>query len=74
MLSHFRRIRLFETLWTETRQAPLSMGFSREENPTIPRPLSWETAEAGLDIGAFLEAVESARLGDEPPGPAFADF
>ena len=31
MLSHFSRVRLFVTLWTVARQAPLSMGFSRQE-------------------------------------------
>ena len=29
--SRFSRIRLFETLWTVARQAPLSIGFSRQE-------------------------------------------
>ena len=31
MLSHFSYIRLFATLWTGAHQAPLSMGFSRQE-------------------------------------------
>ena len=31
MLSHFSRIQLFVTPWTVTHQAPLSMGFSRQE-------------------------------------------
>ena len=31
MLSHFRRVRLSATLWTMACQAPLSMGFSRQE-------------------------------------------
>ena len=31
MLSHFSHVRLFAILWTVARQAPLSMGFSREE-------------------------------------------
>ena len=31
MLSHFSHIRLFATLWTVAHQAPLSMGFSRQE-------------------------------------------
>ena len=31
MLSHFSRVWLFMTLWTIARQAPLSMGFSRQE-------------------------------------------
>ena len=30
-LSHFSRAQLFGTLWTVARQAPLSMGFSRQE-------------------------------------------
>ena len=32
MLSHFSRVRLFVTLWAVARQAPLSMGFSRQEH------------------------------------------
>ena len=28
---HFRRVRLFAILWTVARQAPLSVGFSRQE-------------------------------------------
>ena len=31
VLSHFRHVRLFVTPWTIARQAPLSMGFSRQE-------------------------------------------
>ena len=31
MLSHFSRVWLFVTLWTIAHQAPLSMGFSRQE-------------------------------------------
>ena len=31
VLSHFSRVRLFETPWTVAHQAPLSMGFSRQE-------------------------------------------
>ena len=31
MLSHFCHVRLFVTVWTVARQAPLSMGFSRQE-------------------------------------------
>ena len=32
MLSHFSRVQLFATLWTVAHQAPLSMGFSRQEH------------------------------------------
>ena len=31
MLSHFSQVWLFATLWTIAHQAPLSMGFSRQE-------------------------------------------
>ena len=31
MLSHFSCVQLFTMLWTVARQAPLSMGFSRQE-------------------------------------------
>ena len=31
VLSHFSHVRLFVTLWTVALQAPLSMGFSRQE-------------------------------------------
>ena len=31
VLSHFSRVRLSPTLWTVGRQAPLSVGFSRQE-------------------------------------------
>ena len=31
MLSHFSRVQLFVTPWTVAHQAPLSMGFSRQE-------------------------------------------
>ena len=31
MLSHVSRVQLFATLWTVARQAPLSMGFCRQE-------------------------------------------
>ena len=31
VLSHFSRVRLFATPWTVARQAPLSMGFYRQE-------------------------------------------
>ena len=40
VLSHFSRVRLFATPWTIACKAPLSMGFSRQENwsglPCLP--------------------------------------
>ena len=41
ILSHFSCVRLFATLWTAAHQAPLSMGFSRQEYWSgVPRPPS----------------------------------
>ena len=45
MLSHFNSVWLFVTLWTVAHQAPLSMGFSRQE--------SWSGLHALLQ-GIFL--------------------
>ena len=40
MLSHFSHVQLFANLWTIARQAPLSMGFSRQEYWSgLPHPL-----------------------------------
>ena len=48
MLNRFSCVQLFETLWTVAHQAPLSMGFSREEYlsglPFLPQwdlPTPW---------------------------------
>ena len=40
LLSHFSRIRFCATPWTAAHQAPLSMGFSRQESWSgVPLPL-----------------------------------
>ena len=41
MFSHFNRAQLFATLWTVSCQAPLSMGFRRQEYLSgLPFPTS----------------------------------
>ena len=55
MLSHFIRVQLFATPWTVAHQAPLSMGFSRQEY--------WN----GLPC---LPAGDSPDPGTEPESPA----
>ena len=35
MLSHFSHVGLFATLWTIAHQAPLSMGFSRQDTGMV---------------------------------------
>ena len=48
--SRFCRVRLFGTLWTETHQAPLSMGFSRQEYWTgLPCPPPGDLSDPGIE-------------------------
>ena len=49
MLSHFSCVRLFVTLWTMALQAPLSMGFSRQEYRSgLPRPPPGDLSNPGI--------------------------
>ena len=49
VLSRFSRVRLFVTPWTVARQAPLSMGFSRQESWSgLPRPPPGDLPDPGL--------------------------
>ena len=73
MLNHFSCVQLFVTLWTVARQAPLSMGFPRQEywsglpfpppgdlpNPGIESasPTSPELAGGFLTISRTWEAL-----------------
>ena len=77
MLSHFSHVQLFVTLWTVGHQAPLSMGFSRQENwsglpCTSPADLPTQGSNLCLlshrspntiSLGLTLEAA--ARDGDD---------
>ena len=49
ILSHFSRVQLFATLWTIAHQAPLSMGFSRQNilEPSS-RGFSWLRDQTGI--------------------------
>ena len=56
MLSCFSRVWLFAPLWTVTRQAPLSMGFSREEywsGLPLP-PLEGRSSWSGIEPVSLL--------------------
>ena len=75
MLTHFSHVQLFATLWTLAFQAPLSMGFSRQEycsrfprspsgdlpDPEIEPVLLTSPALAGgfFTTSATWEALES---------------
>ena len=64
MLSRFSRVQLFVTLWTVARQAPLPMGFSRQEywsglpfpSPgDVPRPgIKPESLTSPALVGGFF--------------------
>ena len=50
MLSHFCHVRHFATLWTVAHQAPLSMGFSRQEYWSgLPRPPLGDLPKPGVE-------------------------
>ena len=50
MLSHFSCVRLFAALWTVAHQAPLSMGFSRQEYWSgLPCPPLGDLPDQGIE-------------------------
>ena len=64
MLNH---IQLFATPWTLAHQAPLSMGFSRQEYWSgLPFPVPGDLHDTGIEPVSPELAVYS--LSTEPPG------
>ena len=65
-LSH---VRFFVTPWTVTCQAPLSMGFSRQEYWSgLPFPPPEDLPNPGIEPGS--PALQADALPSEPPGKA----
>ena len=72
LLSRFSCVRLCVTLWTAAHQAPLSMGFSRQEYWSgfpFPSPTQnlWDTVKAVLRgrfmaIQAYLKKQEKSQI------------
>ena len=63
-LSH---VQLFATLWTVTYQAPLSVGFSRQEYWSgLPFPSPGDLPDPGIEPGS--PALQADALTSEPPG------
>ena len=59
------RVRLFATLWTVARQAPLSMGFSRQEYWSgLPFPSPEDLPNPGIEPGS--PALQADALSSEP--------
>ena len=51
VLSHFSHVRLFLTLWAVAHQAPLSMGFSRQEYCSgLPFPSPGDLPDPGIEL------------------------
>ena len=62
MLSHFSRVRLFATLWMVAHQAPLTMGFSRQEYwRGLPCPPPGDLPHPGMEA----ESLKSPPLTGE---------
>ena len=61
------RVRLFVTPWTVAYQAPLSMGFSRQEYWSgLPFPSPGDLPNPGIEPG--FPTLEADALISEPPG------
>ena len=57
VLSCFSRVQLFATLWTVTCQAPLSMGFSRQEYWSgLPRPPPGDLPNQGMEPTSLMSS------------------
>ena len=70
MLSHFSCVELFVTLWIEAHQAPLSMGFSRQENwSELPCPSPGDLPDPGSEPTSLISLTLAGRFfTTEPPG------
>ena len=64
------RVWLFATPWTVAYQAPLSMGFSRQEHWSgLPFPSPGDLPDPGIKLGS--PAFQIDALTSEPPGKSF---
>ena len=70
LLSCFNCVWLFVTLWTVACQAPLSLGFSRQEYPNgLPFPFPGDLPNLGIE--PWSPALQADSLPSEPPGKPF---
>ena len=61
------RVQLFATPWTAASQAPLSMGFSRQEYWSgLPFPSPGDLPDSGIEPGS--PALKVDALPSKPPG------
>ena len=65
------RVRLSATPWTAARQAPLSMGFSRQEHWSgLPFPSSLKCLESSNEQSAQMDRIQKS-LNSPSAGPDF---
>ena len=58
VLSHFSLVQLCATLWTVALQAPLSMGFSRQEYWSgLPCPPPGDLPNPGMEPASLLSPI-----------------
>ena len=63
VLSHFSRVQLCGTLWTVDHQAPLSMGFSRQEYWSgLPCPTLWGLDDPGIEPKSLRSPALAGRF------------
>ena len=63
VLSHFSRVGLFVILWTVACQAPLSMGFSRQEHWSgLPFPAPGDLPNSGIKSVSLKSPAMAGRL------------
>ena len=62
MLSHFSHVQFFATLWTVAHQAPLSMGFSRQEYWSgLPCPPPGDLPNPGIKPMSLMSPALAGR-------------
>ena len=67
MLSRFSRVWLFATPWTIARQAPLSMGFSRQEDwSRLPFPPPGDLPDPGIKPASSMSLALADRFFTRP--------
>ena len=61
MLSHFSHVQLFASPWTIARQAPLFMGFSRQESwSELPCPPPGDLPDSGIEPEFLMSSALAA--------------
>ena len=69
LLSHFSQVRLFATPWTAAHQAPLSMGFSRQEHWSgLPFPSPMHESEVAQSCPTLRDFMDCSLPGSSVHG------